>query len=244
MMLSLPTLTEPQHFSPAERIIFSVLAAAGLALFSRRFGPIVAVILKSKKDADFHLHPIGRRVRDFIWEVALQGKVIRQRPLPGAAHALVFWAFCAFAVVTLNHCATLFGSGFLDPHSTVGLFYFYFAGAFALACTAGIVGLFVRRFLVRPRWLGAELSWESGLIALLIFVLMTTYLAAFAVPGDSGAGRAIWWIHTLALIFFLPVIPQTKHLHLILSPFTVFLSRGGFAHIPPLAGDEDFGLVA
>jgi len=29
-----------------------------------------------------------------------------------------------------------------------------------------------------------------------------------------------------------------------LSPFTVFSSRGGFAHIPPLAGDEDFGLVA
>jgi len=29
----------------------------------------------------------------------------------------------------------------------------------------------------------------------------------------------------------------------VLSPFTVFLSRGGFAHIPPLAGDEDFGLV-
>ena len=29
-----------------------------------------------------------------------------------------------------------------------------------------------------------------------------------------------------------------------LSPFTVFLSRGGFAKIPPLGGDEDFGLVA
>jgi ferredoxin len=244
MMLALPTLTEPQHFSLAERIIFSVLAAAGLALFWRRFGPIVAVILKSKKDADFHLLPIGRRVRDFIWEVALQGKVIRQRPLPGVAHALVFWAFCAFALVTLNHCATLFGSGFLDPQSTTGLFYIYFAGAFALACTAGIVGLFVRRFFVRPRWLGAELSWESGLIALLIFVLMATYLAAFAVSGDSGAGRAIWWMHTLALIFFLPVIPQTKHLHLVLSPFTVFLSRGGFSRIPPLHGDEDFGLLA
>ncbi len=244
MMLPLPTLTEPQHFSLAERIIFSVLAAAGLAFFWRRFGPIVAVILKSKKDADFHLLPIGRRVRDFIWEVALQGKVIRQRPLPGVAHALVFWAFCAFAVVTLNHCATLFGSGFLDPHSAAGLFYFYFAGAFALACAAGIVGLFIRRFFVRPRWLGAELSWESGLIALLIFVLMATYLAAFAVSGDSGAGRAIWWIHTLALIFFLPVIPQTKHLHLVLSPFTVFLSRGGFSRIPPLHGDEDFGLLA
>jgi Fe-S oxidoreductase len=31
---------------------------------------------------------------------------------------------------------------------------------------------------------------------------------------------------------------------LILSPVTVFLSRGSFSQIPPLAGDEDFGLVA
>jgi Fe-S oxidoreductase len=40
----------------------------------------------------------------------------------------------------------------------------------------------------------------------------------------------------------LPLIPHTKHLHLILSPLTVFLSRGEFSRIPPLAGDEDFGL--
>jgi Fe-S oxidoreductase len=48
----------------------------------------------------------------------------------------------------------------------------------------------------------------------------------------------------VALLTFLPVVPHTKHLHLLLSPATVFLSRGGFSHIPPLAGDEDFGLVA
>jgi Fe-S oxidoreductase len=38
------------------------------------------------------------------------------------------------------------------------------------------------------------------------------------------------------------LIPHTKHLHLALSPITVFLRRAGFSRIPPLAGDEDFGL--
>jgi Fe-S oxidoreductase len=89
-----------------------------------------------------------------------------------------------------------------------------------------------------------ELSWESGLIAALIFVLMATYLAAFFVAADSEAARALWWAHTLTLLGFLPLIPHTKHLHLVLSPATVFLSRGGFSRIPPLNGDEDFGLVA
>jgi len=63
---------------------------------------------KLEADAGFRLPPLGRRVRDFLWEVMLQGKVIRQRPLPGLAHALVFWGFCAFALVTVNHFAAAF----------------------------------------------------------------------------------------------------------------------------------------
>lgn len=244
MTIPLPTLAEPQNFTSREQLIFAVLVAASVYLFWRRFGPILRNILRSKRDADFHLFPVGRHVRDFVWEVMLQGKVIRQRPAAGAAHALVFWAFCAFALVTLNHCAMLFGSGFLNPNGIAGRFYFYFAAVFAIACAGGILALFIRRFFFRPKWLGEELSWESGLIALLIFLLMVTYLAAFFVMADTPAARVLWWIHTLTLIAFLPVIPQTKHLHLVLSPFTVFLSRGGFAHVPPLVGDEDFGLVA
>jgi Fe-S oxidoreductase/nitrate reductase gamma subunit len=243
MLAPLPTLAEPLSFSLFERLAFVALAAASVYGFWRRFGPILKKILHSKKDANFRLAPVSRRVWDFVWEVMLQAKVIRERPLAGIPHALVFWAFCAFALVTLNHCATIFGVGFLDPAGTVGLIYFYFAAMFAFACAVGIAGLFVRRFVARPKWLG-ELSPESGWIAFLIFALMATYLAAFFAGGDAGAVRALWWAHTITLLAFLPLIPHTKHLHLVLSPVTVFLSRGSFARIPPLAGDEDFGLVA
>ncbi len=243
MMNLMPTVTEPLHFALWERGLFAVLAVASAYGFWRRFGPILKKILQSKKDPDFHVFPIGKRVWDFVWEVLLQAKVIRERPLVGVAHALVFWAFCAFALVTLNHCAALLGVGFLDPAGSVGQLYFDVAAIFAVGCAAGILGLFVRRFLLRPKWLG-ELSWGSGLVALLIFALMATYLAAFFVKGPDAAVQALWWAHTLTLLAFLPLIPHTKHLHLVLSPFTVFFSRGSFAHIPPLSGDEDFGLVA
>jgi Fe-S oxidoreductase len=243
MMNLLPIIAEPQHFAIWEKCLFVALAAVSAYGFWRRFGPILGKILQSKKDPDFHLFPIRERVWDFVWEVLLQAKVIRERPLPGVAHALVFWAFCAFALVTLNHCAMIFGVGFLDPAGRVGRLYFEIAAIFAIACAAGILGLFVRRFLVRPKWLG-KLSWGSGLVALLIFALMATYLEAFFVTEPGDAVRALWWAHTLTLLAFLPLIPHTKHLHLVLSPFTVFFSRGEFAHIPPLSGDEDFGLVA
>ena len=208
-----------------------------------RFGKTVQKILGARKDQDFHLGSLGRRLWKFFWEVMCQAKVIRERPLPGLAHAFVFWGFCAFALVTINHVAEGFGLAFLDRHSPFGLFYFWFAFAFAALCALSILGLAIRRFVIRPKWLG-PVSYESGLIALFIFLLMVTYMPEWWIRETSYTGQALWWIHTLTLLAFLPLIPHTKHLHLVLSPLTIFLERDGFSKIPPLAGDEDFGLVA
>jgi Fe-S oxidoreductase len=238
------TLAEPQHFAPFEIILLLVLAAASATLFFLRFAPILRTILSARKDLGWSLSPINRRIRDFVWEVLCQGKVIRERPLPGLAHAFVFWGFLAFALVSLNHLAVGLRVGFLPPTSLVGSFYFTFAAIWAALVAVSIAGLFVRRFFVRPIWLG-KVSAESGVIALLIFLLMATYLAAFFVRDESTL-KALWWTHTLTLFIFLPLIPHTKHLHLILSPFTIFLKREGFSAIPPLSTDEnveDFGLA-
>ena len=112
-----------------EKLLLAALLVASLAGFLVRFLPILRKIRAAKPDADFSLHPIGKRVRDFVWEVMLQAKVIRERPLPGIAHALVFWGFCAFAIITLNHIAIGFGASFLQPRS----FYFTLAAVFAVA---------------------------------------------------------------------------------------------------------------
>ncbi len=222
------------------RIVLLLAIIASVTLFWRKFGRVLKIILDSKPDADFHLRPIWPRIRKVLWEVAAQGLVIEQRPLPGIAHAFVFWGFCVFALVTLNHFAAGFGVPFLSEHG-FGRFYFWFAGAFAVFVAISITGLAFRRFVIRPKWL-EPLSIESGFIAFLIFALMITYLAAFFVPEGSTASLALWWAHTAALLIFLPLIPKTKHMHLVLSPLTIFLERDGFSKIPPLVGDEDFGL--
>ncbi len=227
----------------AVRIALLVLIALSLWLFWRRFGTVIERIRGAKPDADFRLHPIGPRVRRLLWDVMCQAKVIRERPLPGLAHAFVFWAFCAFALVTLNHLAAGFGVPFLDYHGDFGRFYFWFAFAFAVCCAVSIAALAFRRFIVRPMWLG-PLSPESGVIALFIFILMVTYTPEWWVNESSAAGQTLWWIHAVTLLAFLPLIPHTKHLHLVLSPFTIFLDRNEFSKIPPLSGDEDFGLVS
>jgi Fe-S oxidoreductase len=224
-----------------ERAVLIVLLLVSLGLFWWRFRKVLAAVRGARPTPDFDTAPLGPRIKDFLWEVMLQGKVIEQRPLPGLAHAFVYWGFLAFALITLNHIATPFGLKFLTPDSGFGAFYYWFVAVWAIVVAISIMGLFARRFLVRPKWLG-PVSPESGFIALLIFTLMITYLAGLSEGDESVAGQMIWWTHTAALLIFLPLVPHTKHLHLVLSPVTVFLKRQGFSRIPPLSGDEDFGL--
>jgi Fe-S oxidoreductase len=221
-----------------EMLILAVLIVASVAGFWRRFGPVVRIIRESKNEAGFAFGDLAPRIGTFLWEVMLQGKVIRDRPLPGIAHAFVFWGFCAFALVTLNHVALGFGLTLIPRESWFGRAYFGFVAVFAAAVAVSIAGLFVRRFVARPVWLG-KVSPESGFIAFLIFILMVTFLADYA----FGVERWTWWVHTLALLTFLPLIPHTKHLHLVLSPAAIFAKRPAFSQIPPLSGDEDLGLV-
>jgi Fe-S oxidoreductase len=238
------TLHEPARFSNLEVALLLLAVSLSAALFFSRFYPILRNILRAKGDPGFTLRPIRRRLWLFFWEILCQAKVIRQRPAPGIAHAFVFWGFFAFALVSLNHFFTGLNLAFLPPESGIGRFYFLFAAAWAALVALSIAGLFYRRFFIRPATLGAKLSYESGFIAFLIFALMATYLAAL-LPASPLTLKALWWTHTLALLVFLPLIPHTKHLHLVLSPVTVFLKRDSFSQIPPLSQDpevEDFGL--
>src|SRR6202023_2657543 len=146
-------MTQP---SPIEIILFLLMVAASVYAFWRRFGPVVATIRRSKIDADFHLQPIGPRVTKFVWEVLLQGKVIRERPLPGIAHAFVFWGFCAFALISIAHLAAGVGLNLLPSEYTIVRAYKCFVAMFAVAVAVSIAGLAFRRLVLRPVWLGAN----------------------------------------------------------------------------------------
>src|SRR4051812_38272035 len=92
-----------------EVALLLTLIAVSVFLFLRRFVPVVNIIRSSKQDPGIVPDAFDKRARDFIWEVLLQAKVIKERPLPGIAHALVFWGFLAFALVTIDHVANGFG---------------------------------------------------------------------------------------------------------------------------------------
>src|SRR6187431_709661 len=200
-----------ERLHPVESLAFAALLAAALFVFSKQVSRVAKLIRSARKDPGFSLSPLAPRIRDFVWEVLCQAKVIKERPLPGLAHAFLFWGFCAFGLVSLNHFALGAGFPLFDLHTGwFGPAYGLLAAAFAIAVAASIIGLAIRRLVVQPKWLG-EVSYESGFIALLILTLMMTYLFDFAGRPAGLAFHITWWLHTAALLTFLPLIPHTKH---------------------------------
>jgi len=185
--------------------------------------------------------PAGHLWR-FIVDVLLQVRTIRERPFVGAAHAFVFWGFVAFGGYT--SVEFLRGLGIVDLTGTRWFFaYRIILVPFATAVLGGIVFLLIRRAIVRPSALGTTVSVESIVIALFIATLMVTFLLGFNLDEGTTAGRVNWWIHMTVILLFLALIPASKHLHLVLSPVTVFLKSLELGRVPNLDFEkEEVGL--
>jgi Fe-S oxidoreductase len=164
----------------------------------------------------------GIRLKRLLLDVVGQRRTIRERPAVGVAHALVFWGFLAFAGYTAAEFAD--GLGLLHVTRT-RWFTAYRMGLtpIAILVLAGILFLIARRVLIRPIELGTTVSRESVVIGAFIVILMTTFLLAWPLDPGSVAGRVNWWLHAGVVLGFLGLIPASKHLHLLLSPFAVFL---------------------
>lgn len=175
----------------------------------------------------------GFRAHRFLIDVVLQRKTIGERPLAGLAHALVFWGFVAFGGYTVLEF--LRGLGIVDLTATRWFqAYRMVLTPFAAGVLAGIVYLLIRRAVIRPVGLGDTVSIESIAIGLFIATLMLTFLLGSHLDESSQAGRINWWVHMLVILVFLALIPASKHLHLVLSPITVFLKSPELGSVPNL----------
>jgi Fe-S oxidoreductase len=186
----------------------------------------------------FAVDDLGARLRRFVSEVIFQSRTIRQRPVAGVAHLFVFWGFCAFGGYT--SIEGLRGVGVIDlTHTRAFAIYKAILVPFALLVLAGMLQLLVRRVFIRPPGLGKTLSKESVLIGVFIMTLMTTFLLTYWLAEGSAAGRINWWTHMLVILVFLGLIPNSKHLHLLLSPITVFLKSPILQTVPNLDFEKE-----
>jgi Fe-S oxidoreductase len=186
---------------------------------------------------NLRLRDLDAQLRNFFADVVFQRRVFRNKPLVGLAHTAVFWGFVAFGGYTTVEF--LKGLGIVDLTETMAFYaYRLLLTPFAVAVLIGIVGLVIRRVAVRPRALGATVSWESVLIGAFIATLMVTFLLDFRL-GDGLVRHVNWWTHALVILTFLVLVPNSKHLHLILSPATVFLKAPVLGTVPNLDFEKE-----
>ncbi len=196
------------------------------------------------------------RIGALLKNVLLQSRVLLVKG-PGYAHGIFFWGFFLLFVGTIlvalqaDFTDLLFGVRFLD-----GDFYKFFSLALDLAGLAVIVmlaGLFVRRYLVRPK--GLESSRDDAIMHGLLFAILITgfviegaRMAVTELPHDpalavwspvglivakllAGMGeqslralhQALWWVHFFLVIGFICAIPFTKFRHIVTTAANYFL---------------------
>lgn len=223
-------------FAGWEKALLGLLIAVSVALTLLEVVPKFRFIFAARSDRT-RTDQLGRRFVRVVKEVLLQSRVIQGRPVVGTLHALVFIGFLVFAFETIDHflepfeipfVAFLFGSA----ETAVKLFIAYMA----VLVIIGITGLFVRRFFMMkispdPR------SWSSGLVAIMIVVLMVTYL--YGLGETAQLAKANWWVHVAVILAFPPLICRSKHFHIIMAPINVFFRRGQLGEYLPLNLDLD-----
>jgi Fe-S oxidoreductase len=217
-------------------LAFWLVFLSGVAAFGLQVATRVQLIAAAPNT--FSVDNLPLRIHRFLVDVVLQRRTIRERPVAGFMHALVFWGFVAFGGYTTVEFFR--GLGILDLTQTMWFYGYRVALApFAVAVLVGIVYLLVRRACVRPIGLGDHVSIESIVIGLFIVALMTTFLLTFRLEEGTLAERINWWVHMSVILAFMALIPASKHFHLVLSPFTVFLKSPELGNLPNLDFEKE-----
>ena len=251
------SLVEKAVFLLAATVVFVLVFKAGRAK--------LRLIMKGRPVNRFD-RPL-KRIVEMLRQVLFQIPVFANRPVVGFFHAVIFWGFLVFMLVTLSHVIEgfstsfhLLGPGFLSQLVLMA------ANLFALLIIAAVLFFFFRRYVFKVSGLDRP-SWESLVILSFIFMLMVTFILFEAckiynqAPGwgnfpalvahnlllpDTVSQAALafwlkllWWWHILIILVFAVFIMHSKHLHLIAGPANIlFRNNDVLAEIEPVNLEE------
>ena len=223
-------------FAIWEQVLLLALVAGSAALFIKDLTPKIRAIRAGDSDRP-RTDRLGERILRVIKEVVFQSRVVGGRPVAGTLHALVFLGFMVFAFETTDHflepfhlpfLATLFG-GALPAFKVV-------LAVAAVLVSVGILGLAFRRF-VMVKISPDPKSYSSGIVAMMIFLLMLTYLNGVA--ETPLLEKANWWVHSLLIVAFPPLILRSKHFHILMAPVDIFFRTHRLGDLLPLNLDME-----
>jgi Fe-S oxidoreductase len=245
-------------------LLFGVILVGAWTAFGLRIRHLVQLLQLGQPEN--RLDHLPERIGFFLKGVLGQSGVLRN-PIPGVAHFFTFWGFIVLQLDALNLWANGFNFSLPIVSSRA---YAVILDAFLVFVTIALLVFAYRRIVVRPRELQSLThSPRDGLIILGLILLVVVTLAGtdiFAYVATRGTDysplgaslgrpfmglsvasatvlyRTFWWAQILTVLGFLVYIPQSKHLHLLATPFNVFFQRpmeqpkGALPLIPDIEG--------
>ena len=256
--------TSPQ----SQPLLLGALCFLALALFSVAVWPKLK-LLRSARSAE-RCDRVFERIA-LTLKVAFGQSKLMQEKGAGWMHALIFWGFLILLFRAAEFFIIGFfpETDFSFPASNV----VFVAYAWIKDAAVLLVGLAVcfalyRRLVLKPQRL--TLSGEGLLILLLILAIMVSdilfdsaFLAlhpeghsgpigmilapALGMLGENILGNLhslAYWLHTSSILFFLILLPRSKHFHILTSIPNVFFSNLG-NNLSRIDFDEEesFGVI-
>ncbi len=250
-------------------VIFAIVLLAAWIAFAVRIRKLVLLMRLGRPENRFD--DIGERIKYFTLMVLGQRGVLRD-PLPGIAHFFTFWGFIIIQLDALN----LWSRGLFNvtlPIISSRPFAVLLDVAVLLAFLA-MVEFTYRRLIIRPRQLQSQnhgmadafviISLITAVLVSVFFFEVFAYIATrgadwtlfgawlgqawIGLPVKTAAALAtvFWWANVATVLFFLVYLPNSKHLHLLATPFNVFFHNrrplGALDLIPDLEEREDYGV--
>lgn len=222
-----------------------------LAVFLYGCYRLVKLVWIGQPDKD--IPPIGRQLREIVFQAVLQRRLFTQR-LAGGMHAAISWGFgILFAATCMVALQEYFGVPTLS-----GDFYLYFMSLvvdlFGLAAVIGVVVALVRRYVAGTQRLWKPRDAEG--YSLFLWLLLAVLVSGFAVEGlrivathdpwglwspggwvtalgltvlthaqQTVLHRVTWWGHAVLAFAFIALVPYTLIRHILAAAANVALRR-------------------
>lgn len=188
--------------SPIEKILFTLAVIVSLYFTYRGVKRIIAHISSGQGKPDWSLG--WKRIGEVIVKAGLFQPVFRLRLGPSLLHAFIGWGFITFLLINLADLIYAYtGFRLLDRTGTFGNLYRMLADILGAALIVGIVGMAIRRFLLRDKNLTTRESTllhpkarfgilrDSAIVAAFIFIHNSARLLgeSFYVAGTGAPDR-------------------------------------------------------
>ena len=252
-------------------LVLITLIIISVIVFARHAWPKLNLLLKAK--AENRLDQPLKRILTTLRIAFAQTKLL-QEPKSGWMHALIFWGFLILLIRAGEFFIVgLFPQ--IDSHFSIAvpfiIPYLWVKDGAIFMITLGVLYALYRRLLIKPDRL--TLSGEGLLILGLILIIMVSDvlfdsaflalhpdikgsgpLSALFSPGVGLLGEGLigqlhslaYWAHVSAILFFLTLLPRSKHFHILTAIPNVFLSRltagNGLSRID-FEDEDSFGIT-